>query len=107
LREEQTKFSRRVYYSACEVPGMIDEAREMFWEPFRYWRARLRLNRWSGPRYVLDFRVDGREVFAGWDDDVALLLVVFQAFLDEHADHVDEPGFRRLQHPPAAADHRP
>lgn len=100
MREEQTKFGRRVYYSGCDVPGVIDEAREMFWEPFRCWKAWLRLNRWPGPKYVLAFRVEGREVFAGKDDDVARLLTAFQAFLDEHADQVDQPGFRRRHHPP-------
>ena len=95
MREEATRFGTRVYYSGGDVPDVIDEAGEMFWEPFRHWRATLRLSRRTrDPRYSLALLVEWRPVFVGEDDDVVRLLALFQAFLDEHADHVDRPGFR-------------
>ena len=102
MREETTKFGTRVYYSGADVPGVIDEAREMFWEPFRSWTAWLRCGRRPGEPYSLMLRVHGREVFEGKDPDVVRLLSVFQAFLDEHADHLHLRSFRRHRHPPAA-----
>ena len=99
MREEYTEFGRRVYYGACDVPAVIDEAREMSWRPFTGWRATVRVSRNAAdPRYSLDLRVCGRWVFGGWDDDVLALLDAFQAFLDECRDSVDEPGFVRRIH---------
>lgn len=96
MREEETKYGRRVYYDATDVPAVLDEAREMVWHPFIGWRARLRLSPFSsGPRYLLDFFVRGRWVFTGTDDDAARLLEAFQTFLDEHRDHVHDRLFRR------------
>ena len=99
MREEETKFGRRVYYDTADVPAVLDEAREMVWQPYIGWRARLRLSPFrSGPEYLLDFFVRGRWVFTGTDDDAARLLDAFQTFLDEHRDHVDGHLFRRRQY---------
>ena len=99
LREEQTRYGKRVYYSSCDVAAVIDEAKEMSWRPFAGWRAILRISRFAGdPRYSLDLSVEGRWVFDGRDDDIARLLTAFQAFLDECRDEVDGPRFARRSH---------
>lgn len=99
MREEQTEFGTRVYYGACDVPAVIDEAREMSWRPFAGWRATVRVSRLAAePKYSLDLSVWGRWVFDGRDDNVVRLLAAFQAFLDRFRDHVDEPGFERQMH---------
>lgn len=101
MREEETRYGIRVYYCACDVPGVIDEAQEMFWRPFVGWHARLRISPFpTDPRYGLDLWVDARWVFDGRDDDVARLLAAFQEFLDECRDHVDQPRFARRCHYP-------
>ena len=92
MREEATIYGTRVHYAASEVPGVLGEAQEMFWQPFARWRARLRINPFSSrPRYLLDFRVRGNLVFDGGHDDVARLLAAFQCFLDDNRDRVDRP----------------
>lgn len=99
MREETTKFAVRIHYRGCEVPGVIGQAREMFWEPYRSWKAWLRCGPSPGDPCFLSFRVHGRPVFRGRDRDVVRLLAEFQRFLDEHADHVDRPGFRCVHYP--------
>ena len=99
MREQHTEYGRRVYYDACDVPSVIDEAREMSWRPFAGWRATVRVSRIAAdPKYSLDLSVQGRWVFDGRDDDVVRLLGAFQAFLDACRDKVDEPGFSRRMH---------
>lgn len=100
MRVEPTKYGERVHYSASDVPGVIEEAREMFWEPFRGWRARLRCGTRSWDPYELEFRVHWRCLFRGADHDVEHLLAAFQAFLDRYVDCVDRRGFPCHRHTP-------
>ncbi len=99
MREEQTRYGPRVYYSSCDVAAVIDEAGEMSWRPFAGWRATIKVSRIASlPGYSLDLYVAGRWVFDGRDPDVDRLLDAFQAFLDECWEKVDEPHFPRRTH---------
>ena len=94
MRDEITRYGTRVHYSASEAPGLIEQAGEMFWEPYAGWIAWLRRTERPGAPYELQFRVRWRYVFRGEDHDVSRLLAEFQAFLDRNVDRVDAPGFR-------------
>jgi hypothetical protein len=106
LREESTRYGKRIHYSSSEVPGVIEEAREMFWEPFRGWKAWLRCGRHAWDPYEIAFRVHWRYVFRGKDHDVARLLAAFQEFLDRNIDRVDQPSFRCCVYAPDVHDSR-
>lgn len=106
MREETTKYGKRIHYSSCEVSGVIEEAREMFWEPFRGWKAWLRCGRKRSDPYELEFRVHWRYVFRGKDHDVVRLLAAFQCFLDRNIDRVDQAGFPCCVYTPDPGDSR-
>ena len=100
MREETTRYGRRVHYAHSEVPAPIGEAREMFWEPFYGWKAWLTCGNRPGEPYMLRFRVHGKYVFIGDDYDIVRLLDTFQAFVDENINRVDQAGFPCHHHTP-------
>lgn len=108
-RYEATRFGTRIYYDSGVVPEIIDDAEEMYWAPYRGWRARLRcglhpnLPRRANDAYLLHFSVNYRNVWDGSDPDVGRLLAEFQSFLDAHVDVVHHESFRIRRHAPDSA----
>ena len=89
-----------MHYTNGEVPALIADAKEMFWEPYYGWKAWLTYGRLPDEPYVLRLRVHWRNVFIGTDHDIERLLDAFQTFIDTYIDDVDRPGFQVHRHTP-------
>ena len=100
MRQEATRYGTRVHYTNGEVPALIAEAKEMFWEPCYGWKAWLTYGNVPDELHVLRFRVHWKTVFIGTDQDIERLLDAFQRFIDTNINDVDRPGFRVHRHAP-------
>lgn len=101
LRQASTRYGTRVYYHEQDVPGVICEAGEMFFEPFRGWIAWLRHGATESDAFEVACRIRRRLVFKGYDHDLSALLKAFQHFMDECRDDADHPEFECRVHSPS------